>query len=80
MESGPLCKLEVQRVVGIHLELYLPKFPVSTQESVKDEKYQELDEKLEILRSIKEEDEDEGGSGSEDTLGDIGDIKPNGEL
>jgi hypothetical protein len=47
---------------------------------VEDEKDRELDDKLEILRSIKEENEEEGGSGGEDTLADIGDIKRKGEL
>lgn len=78
MENGPLCKLEVQRIVGVHLEMYLPQSSCATQDAVEDEKLLELDDKLEILRSIKEE--DEGGSGSEDTLVDIGDIKPKAEL
>jgi hypothetical protein len=77
METGPLCKLEVQRIVGIHLGMYLPPSPdgdeFPTDESadkpiVVDRPKLERED-TEALRSIKEEDEDE------DTLVDIGDTK-----
>jgi hypothetical protein len=84
METGPLCKLDVQRVVGIHLDMYLPKpsahdaseigngpEPKPQTAVVKDEE----EDKSEILRSIKEEDEED-----EETLVDINEIKPKGEL
>lgn len=96
METGPLCKLDVQRVVGIHLGMYLPKTPVegislsalaNNPESLEegrnqqDTKHSELEsckddeEKSEILRSIKEEDEED-----DETLVDINEVKPKGEL
>ena len=82
METGPLCKLDVQRVVGIHLDLYLPKRPmVGAASSVNIEKLHEgaakdeEEDKSEILRSIKEEDEED-----EETLVDINEVKPKGEL
>jgi len=82
METGPLCKLDVQRVVGIHLDLYLPERPmVGAASSVNIEKLHEgaakdeEEDKSEILRSIKEEDEED-----EETLVDINEVKPKGEL
>jgi hypothetical protein len=99
METGPLCKLDVQRVVGIHLDMYLPK-PLlhgdpdleqtserSQDAGCKEEKEEDKsdilrsineeereEDKSEILRSIKEEDEDE------ETLVDVTEVKPKGEL
>lgn len=85
METGPLCKLVVQRVVGIHLDMYLPKpSPHSTTSEVENKTgpkpptavaKDEEEDKSEILRSIKEEDEED-----EETLVDINEIKPKGEL
>jgi hypothetical protein len=66
MPNTSLCKLEVQRVVGVHLDLYLPRAPPDEISSTKGE---QENEKAEVLRSIKEEDEDE------DTLVDIGEVK-----
>lgn len=77
-----MCKLDVQRVVGIHLDMYLPKRSMDgaassdniekpQEEAAKDEE----EDKSEILRSIKEEDEED-----EETLVDINEIKPKGEL
>jgi hypothetical protein len=70
MESGPLDKLDVQRIVGIHLDMYLPTLatrpdPISEHREIVKVEHVEL----ELLRSIKEEDEDE------ETLVDILDIK-----
>ena len=77
-----MCKLDVQRVVGIHLDMYLPKRPmIGAASSDNIEKRQEEvakaeeEDKSEILRSIKEEDEED-----EETLVDINEIKPKGEL
>jgi len=84
METGPLCKLDVQRVVGIHLEMYLPKASArdaSEAENEPEPKPQtavakdEEEDKSDILRSIKEEDEED-----EETLVDINEIKPKGDL
>jgi hypothetical protein len=85
METGPLCKVQVQRVVGTHLDMYLPQPPTGIAPDLekKEEKVpleevtkEELEEdKSEILRSIKEEDEED-----EETLVDINEIKPKGEL
>ena len=82
METGPLCKLDVQRVVGIHLDMYLPKRPMDSAASSDNiEKPQEEvakaeeEDKSEILRSIKEEDEEDA-----ETLVDINEVKPKGEL
>jgi hypothetical protein len=80
METGPLCKLHVQRIVGVHLDMYLPKSPVNgvadlpgeTKEPKPEEEVvKEEEDKSEILRSIKEEDEED-----EETLVDINEIKP----
>lgn len=76
-----MCKLDVQRVVGIHLDMYLPKRSMDgaassdniekpQEEVAKDEE----EDKSEILRSIKEEDEED-----EETLVDINEVKPKGE-
>jgi hypothetical protein len=76
METGPLCKLDVQRVVGIHVGMYTP--PTSEPESaaeaepdkpIVDQRPKFEREDTEILRSIKEEDEEE------ETLVDICDAK-----
>ena len=85
METGPLCKLDVQRIVGIHLDMYLPKPSThGTTSEVENETgpkpqiavaKDEEEDKSEILRSIKEEDEED-----EETLVDINEIKPKGEL
>jgi len=85
MEIGPLCKLDVQRIVGIHLDMYLPKpSPHGTISEVGNEPEpkpqaavtkDEEEDKSEILRSIKEEDEED-----EETLVDINEVKPKGEL
>ena len=84
METGPLCKLDVQRVVGIHLDMYLPKPSARDASEVENEPVpkpqaavakDEEEDKSEILRSIKEEDEED-----EETLVDINEIKPKGEL
>jgi hypothetical protein len=84
MEIGPLCKLDVQRVVGIHLDMYLSKPPVHGASDVENETEpkpqtalakDEEEDKSEILRSIKEEDEED-----EETLVDINEVKPKGEL
>jgi hypothetical protein len=84
MEIGPLCKLDVQRIVGTHLDMYLPKPPVHCASDVENEtepKPQTAvtndggEDKSEILRSIKEEDEED-----EETLVDINEVKPKGEL
>lgn len=65
MEDAPLCKLEVQRIIGVHLEMYLPIPQPAPSGETNDAKpgivietkieYEEV----ETLRSIKEEDEDE---------------------
>jgi hypothetical protein len=84
METGPLCKLDVQRIVGIHLDMYLPKPSVDGTSEVENEPEpkpqtavakDEEEDKSEILKSIKEEDEED-----EETLVDINEIKPKGEL
>lgn len=76
METGPLDKLEVQRIVGIHLDMYLPTTSpptmIETTELLVQTKLEY--EETETLRSIKEEDEDE------ETLVDIRDIKSEGIL
>lgn len=70
MDGQALDKLDVQRVVGIHLDMYLPAqqpdigFKIELQGEIKVE-YEEV----ETLKSIKEEDEDE------ETLIDVPDIK-----
>lgn len=66
METSPLCKLEVQRIVGVHLGMYLPS--VADDNSSTNEIGDKLNgterakferEDTEVLRSIKEEDEEE---------------------
>lgn len=54
-------KLEVQRVIGIHLDMYLPARAFEEDFDLKDEpKAVKIEaEAIETLRSIKEEDEEE---------------------
>jgi hypothetical protein len=76
METGPLCKLDVQRVVGIHVGMYTlptsePEVTAETEpdKPIVDQKPKFEREDTEVLRSIKEEDEEE------ETLVDICDTK-----
>lgn len=75
IEIGPLDKLEVQRIVGTHLGMYLPTQSPDVKIETKIQVETKVEyEETETLRSIKEEDEDE------ETLVDIQEIKSEARL
>lgn len=70
MEGGPLDKLEVQRIISVHLGMYLPsREPDSDTDRKLDAEVKVEITEIETLKSIKEEDEEE------ETLVDIQAIK-----